>query len=124
MDYIKMEEFKKLNDNVKKVFINWWKPSIGDLVIGKLDEISVVRNERDIFVLNKYKGEPYNIPLFTEGQLRKFIEENANIDIEIVKNSSCGKCNGIMFYDRNKNRPIYYKCCKRFYIKKIITYIY
>lgn len=54
MEFITAEQFLKQDKKVQEVFIDWWKPSMGDLYAWC------------------YSGD--RIPLLTEGQLRKFIE--------------------------------------------------
>lgn len=75
MEHISAQEFLKQPKEVQKAFLDWYKPQIGDLAIDKYSEIGVVKSEKDIKALNKYKGCGNIIPLFTEGQLRKFIED-------------------------------------------------
>ncbi|MGL4107248.1 hypothetical protein [Clostridium sp. LP20] len=94
MEYITVEQFREQPEEVQKVFLDWWKPILGDIF-----NIEMVVQEQDI-----YNGIPYDIcdnyitvvdhktlkygdgfvkngldgvvtPLFTEGQLRKFIED-------------------------------------------------
>ncbi|MDC4242634.1 hypothetical protein NE398_21160 [Clostridium tertium] len=69
---------------IQKVFLDWWKPEIGDLATGRYANIVAISSQRDIDAVKIYKGEPYAIPLFTEGQLRKFIEDKTNglLDVE------------------------------------------
>lgn len=75
MNFIKAEEFLKQPEEIQKVFIDWWEPSIGDLATNKHGDLSVLKESRDIKAVKIYKGQPYAIPLFTEGQLREFIED-------------------------------------------------
>lgn len=99
MEFISAEEFLKQDEKVQKVFLEWWKPSIGDLyfrneykwTIG-LEEWSEAPEMQcigEILTNNNIKptvGEAYDrtiyydnkldvVPLLTEGQLRKFIED-------------------------------------------------
>lgn len=75
MDFISAEEFLKQPKEVQKALLEWYKPQIGDLAIDNCFEIGVVKSEKDIKALNKYKGCENIIPLFTESQLRKFIQD-------------------------------------------------
>ncbi|WP_252224323.1 MULTISPECIES: hypothetical protein [unclassified Clostridium] len=102
MEYISAEEFLKQPVEVQNVFLEWWKPSKGDLVnkvvyihnmsfnkVGCIDyECSIdIKESEDInindpeevkqFVLD-YIGD---FPLLTEGQLRNFIEDKLNCKI-------------------------------------------
>ena len=112
MEYISAEEFLKQDKEVQKVFLDWWKPSFGDLFTTRrvYDEIDVIIDitENDLWGMNNtFKGNIYSsvdkslmpFPLFTEGQLRKFIEDKTcgissiyfrcnNISINIYDNDS------------------------------------
>ncbi|NFF21807.1 hypothetical protein FDF76_12970 [Clostridium botulinum] len=110
MEYISAKEFLKQPVEVQEVFIDWWKPSEGDLVnkvvcihnmsfnkVGCIDYewLMDIQESEDInindpeevkqFVLD-YIGD---FPLLTEGQLRKFIEDKTGckINIDYYKNT-------------------------------------
>lgn len=81
MEFITVEQFREQSKEVQEVFLKWWKPSIGDIFIFNTDgydnsdsNIGVLASLKQINITRDSKGE-YRIPLFTEGQLRKFIEE-------------------------------------------------
>ncbi|NFH74188.1 hypothetical protein FDA25_16795 [Clostridium botulinum] len=105
MEYISAKEFLKQPVEVQNVFLEWWKPSEGDLVnkVVYIDNMSFnkvgcidyewlidIKESEDInindpeevkqFVLD-YIGD---FPLLTEGQLRKFIEDNINKKVDII----------------------------------------
>lgn len=91
MEFIKVEEFLKQPVEVQKVLLDWWKPSIGDLVSDKegiLEGIFSIFDDNYVNVVNtdKYKV----IPNLTEGQLRKFIEDKTNkkFNIELLYNEN------------------------------------
>ena len=85
MEFITTEQFLKEDKKVQEVFIDWWKPSMGDLYAWNYSDES----ENDLHKLqactsklvteltndNKGINEGDRIPLLTEGQLRKFIED-------------------------------------------------
>lgn len=79
MEFIKTEWFKEQPVYVQKVFIDWWKPQEFDIYAYKEDLKPRRVTETDIE--DVYNNELYNVksrfavPLFTEGQLRRFIEE-------------------------------------------------
>jgi len=95
MEFIKAEEFLKQPVEVQKVFIDWWKPSIGEMMYSTgitSGECIYIEDYKEsgceIFRL-KSKGKALAsknifIPLFTEGQLRQFIEDKTSsiIDVE------------------------------------------
>ncbi len=107
MEYISAEEFLKQPLAIQKVFVDWWQPSVGDLIGIKTEcidmswntitkyKVSCV-NEDDLFnynskeeLLDSFKvigGQSYSnktVLLPTEGQLRKFIEDKTNASFEI-----------------------------------------
>lgn len=83
MEFITVEQFKEQSIEVQKVFLDWWKVNRtdADLVLLKtgkdkfklqiVSNIDMICTEDDEFT-----------PLFTEGQLRKFIEDKTNTKIE------------------------------------------
>ena len=99
MKFISKEEFLKQPQKVQDAFIQWWKPSIGDLYhvtiimeedyeegtidhpIYRTEEYNYTEmyNEDDIelcdgeHIVNCIDGVVF--PLLTEGQLRQFIED-------------------------------------------------
>lgn len=86
MEFITVEQFKEQPEEVQKVFLDWWKPEIGDIfdwikakgeVNNDLRKMECCNSENIIEMTNCFKGikEGDRIPLFTEGQLRKFIED-------------------------------------------------
>ena len=92
MEYISAEEFLKQPKEVQKVFINWWQPKSFDLIhidYYSVNSIDTVISEKDIkkygieFFPNGIDGDV--IPLFTEGQIRKFIEDKTGGIIRIEK---------------------------------------
>lgn len=81
MEFITVKEFKEQSQEMQKVFLDWWKPSVGDLFtwIGQdkhnMSELGCCCSELQAEITYKNKGVDNRIPLFTEGQLRKFIED-------------------------------------------------
>ena len=87
MEFITAEQFLKEDKEVQEVFIDWWKPSTGDLfkegkgkyALHKAVYVSPNNiGDTDIFcALSEdrfYKKEKV-VPLLTEGKIRKFIED-------------------------------------------------
>ena len=88
MEFITVEQFKEQPKEVQKVFLDWWKPSIGDIfqfetvVFDNNDStIGVIGSKRQIKIAEDGKGK-YRMPLFTEGQLRKFIEDKTGNKVD------------------------------------------
>lgn len=78
MDYISAEEFLKQPNEVQKVFLDWWQQNIlpHDLYKTRGTRSDVICLKNDIEYINAVKDLIKDaIPLFTEGQLRRFIED-------------------------------------------------
>ena len=78
MKFISAEDFLKQDEKVQVVFLNWWKPSSGDLfqyrkLFNVVDYCSGTTIQPFYNSYAVFKKDC--IPLFTEGQLRKFIED-------------------------------------------------
>lgn len=98
MEFIKLEQFKSLDENIQKVFLNWWKPKRYDLYIDSADLSQVecldyIKEDEEGILYNSMRDNMSfledMIPLFSEGMLRRFIEEKAKgvIDLESYYNS-------------------------------------
>ncbi|BBK77706.1 hypothetical protein [Clostridium butyricum] len=117
MEFISVEEFLEQDEKVQKAFLDWWRPSKGDLV-SHIDNAN--DNNLNITIIvdyfsygenwKKYPIKGYNIetnvtmdisknfiPLLTEGQLRRYIEDKTNCHIEIIVGIS-----GYVFVLRSK----------------------
>lgn len=78
MEFISSEDFLKQDEKVQVVLLNWWKPSSGDLfqyrkLFNVVDYCSGTTIQPFYNSYAVFKKDC--IPLFTEGQLRKFIED-------------------------------------------------
>lgn len=110
MEFISANEFLKQEEKVQKVFLDWWKPSVGDLY-------KWISNStfEDVQVLNKSAIDTFKydefinfkkdcIPLLAEGQLRRYIEDKTEGKVEfypdvyrgeryytiMIRDSGCG----------------------------------
>ena len=93
LEYISAEEFLKQPIEIQKVFLNWWKPSLGDLFVydksnTKSFAVLYADGEIENYIYNKgdddfksFKTKAF--PLLTEGQLRKFIEDKTGFKVEV-----------------------------------------
>ena len=87
MEFITVEQFKEQPKEVQKVFLDWWKPSNGDIYLDIYKNNNVIECCHHIKFMNNEDVEHMKvdndaIPLFTEGQLRKFIEDKLNIKLQ------------------------------------------
>ncbi|MCQ2016786.1 hypothetical protein [Clostridium butyricum] len=100
MEFISAEEFRKQPVEVQKYFIDWFleNKSVTDLVQVELHPVAEIKLYSEGFQDSKlqfeykkeyqFKGKKINgkyeiTPLLTEGQLRKFIEDNTYCKLNI-----------------------------------------
>lgn len=96
MDYIEAEKFLAQPEEVQKIFMDWWKPKRGDVFF--IDSSTEHTRSHSVIDTNSDNTVEYcdyvegsleisyvkiknTKPLFTEGQLRKFIEDKINCAI-------------------------------------------
>lgn len=92
MEFITAEQFLKEDKEVQEVFVDWWKPSLYDLVSYEhiVIQSGPITYRKDTKCLDGSSGvkianinKKDYIPLLTEGQLRKFIEDkSSDFDLE------------------------------------------
>jgi hypothetical protein len=104
VEFISAEEFLKQPKEVQEVFVDWWEPSIGDLATNRHSDLSILKENRDIEAVKIYKGKPYAIPLFTEGQLRKFIEDKTGYHLEMSSEFVTGFYTADFYTNNKSNR--------------------
>jgi hypothetical protein len=94
MEYIKLEQFKSLEENIQKVFLDWWKPKRYDLYIDSNDLSQVEcldfvhENEEGIlyFSMRDNISELEDmVPLLNECQLRKFIKDKTGYQVALIE---------------------------------------
>lgn len=89
MEYISVEEFLKQPKEVQEVFLNWWNPSEGDLFIfdankPNLKECVLYSSGKLINGINDTYDKDKCIPMFSEGQTRKFVEDKTDSKLETL----------------------------------------
>lgn len=89
MEFITVEQFQEQPKEIQEVFLNWWKCDYGDLYYYneyplEYKDFEIIDSdlECDIEGDFDYFKSIGVIPIFTEGQLRKFIEDKTNTKIE------------------------------------------
>lgn len=90
VEFITAEQLKEQPKEIQKVFLDWWKPSNGDIYLDVYMNNKVIEcchhikfmNNEDI---NYMKEDNDAIPLFTEGQLRKFIEDKTSGIVKLIQ---------------------------------------
>jgi hypothetical protein len=87
MEFITVEQFKEQPVGVQKVFLDWWKPSNGDIYLDVYKNNNVIECCHHIKFMNNEDVEHMKvdndaIPLFTEGQLRRFIEDKTGHKVD------------------------------------------
>ena len=89
MKFVTPEKFLLQPKEIQQVFLNWWKLAIGDLYSYKEIDLhdrircKCIRSEGHLMNLNVIHAKDGIIPLFTERQLRDFIEEQTESFIEV-----------------------------------------
>jgi hypothetical protein len=99
MEYITAEQFLEQPKEVQKVFLEWWQPEKYDLVTDYTEgskailikpfmvrKLEIEDNETFIYgFYSKYTCYEKDkiIPLLSEGQLRKFIENKTKLSLEV-----------------------------------------
>lgn len=90
MEFIKAEEFLKQSEKVQKALLNWWKPQMYDMFFRDFGDnpkayMHGIYNGviRDYETLNNATKDKTFLPILTEGQLRKFIEEKTNFPVKL-----------------------------------------
>ena len=85
MEFITVEQFKEQPLEVQKVFLDWWKPSIGDIFMdlapNSKKKLLAIEDKGNCVDIELIKREV--IPLLTEGQIRRFIEDKKGEIVEI-----------------------------------------
>ena len=85
MEFIKASEFLKQPEEVQEVLTTWFVENISDFDLVQVGEGAMLYGE--LVKREWYLGNSF-YPLFTEGQLRKFIEDKTNhimfLDFEII----------------------------------------
>lgn len=89
MEFITVEQFQEQLEEVQKVFLDWWKCDFGDLYYFNKN-VGLINGELECSLNGDfdYFISIGAIPLLTEGQLRKFIEDKKGKIVEI--NLFCG----------------------------------
>lgn len=92
MEFITVKQFQEQPVEVQKVFLDWWKCDYGDLYYYnenplKYKDFKIIDNDLECEVYGDfdYFKKTGVIPIFTEGQLRKFIEDKTNGIVKLVQ---------------------------------------
>ncbi|WP_321994394.1 hypothetical protein [Clostridium butyricum] len=102
MEFISANEFLKQDEKVRQMFLDWWKPSVGDLFSwiknnyeyeNDLRKLECCNSDNIVEMTKSFKGinEGDRIPLLTEGQLRKFIEDKTEGKVEFYPDAYHGE---------------------------------
>ena len=91
MEFITVEQFKEQPKEVQEVFLDWWKCEPFNIYAWCWNlkdnkwSIESCCNQIQADTINKGKTIGDIIPLFTEGQLRKFIEDKSNGTVKLIQ---------------------------------------
>lgn len=89
MEFISAEEFLRQDEKVRQMFLDWWKCELGDLFNW---DSEMCPYDEDVYCINTdieadIEGnweyfKTQSIPLLTEGQLKRCIEDNTKLKTE------------------------------------------
>ena len=89
MEFITVEQFQEQPKEVQKVFLDWWECDYGDLYYYnknplKYKDFQIINNDLECEVYGdfEYFKKTGVIPIFTENQLRRFIEDKLDMKIQ------------------------------------------
>lgn len=103
MEFIKAEEFLKQPEEVKNVLLDWINENISDY--------DLVQDENRIMLYKDYFERGYiendSYPLFTEGQLRQFIEEKTKDKYDILYSLKTKENVGFYKYTEDETKATY-----------------
>ncbi len=107
MEFISVREFSNQPKEVQEVFMKWWQPQPFDLYLFDKRSLEIVNKSDELMILpyksnNVWDEKARCIPLFTEGQLRKFIEDKMCGRIETIDYLSEGY--DFYYYDEYNNQ--------------------
>lgn len=87
MEFITVEQFKEQPVEVQKVFLDWWQPEENDIYYGVNENKAflVGKHDTDYELWNHMSITNMIIPIFTEGQLRKFIEDKTDGIVKLIQ---------------------------------------
>lgn len=116
MKFISAEEFLKQPIDMQKLFLDWWKCDLGDLFIKKF-EYELNPRYCNVLCINidlesDIEGDwdylkQESIPLFSEGQLRQFIEDITKDKYDILYSLKAKENIGFYKYTENETQPTY-----------------
>ncbi|MFT8352194.1 hypothetical protein [Clostridium saccharoperbutylacetonicum] len=77
MEFISKEEFLKQDIDIQIAFMEWWTPKVGDLFYTNEYgiELYLDKKVKGMFGTDGFYTSKKVIPLLTEGQIRKFVED-------------------------------------------------
>lgn len=112
MEFIKAEEFLKQDKEVQEVLIEWWKNNINQCDLIYNIKFKKIRTLIDADMFNSdFKRnlilESSNIPLWTEGQLRMFIQDKTKDKYDILYSFGLKKYISFYKYTENENKATY-----------------
>lgn len=107
MEFISAREFSNQPKEVQEVLMEWWKPQQFDLYLCDNKTLEITLRSDDNLILPIRSNSVWDekarcIPLFTEGQLRKFIEDKMCGRIETIDYLSDGY--DFYYYDEYNNQ--------------------
>lgn len=109
MEFISAKEFSNQPKEVQEVFMEWWKPQQFDLYLFDNKTLEITLRSDDDLILPIRSNSVWDekarcIPLFTEGQLRRFIEDKTRKILFIDFEKIDGKLNYSIYLFQDNDR--------------------
>jgi len=109
MEFISAREFSNQPKEVQEVLMEWWKPQQFDLYLCDNKTLEITLRSDDDLILPIRSNSVWDekarcIPLFTEGQLRKFIEKKTRKILFIDFEKIDGKLNYSIYLFQDNDR--------------------
>lgn len=109
MEFISAKEFSNQPKEVQEVLMEWWKPQQYDLYLCDNKTLEITLRSDDDLILPIRSNSVWDekarcIPLFTEGQLRKFIENKTRKILFIDFEKIDGKLNYSIYLFQDNDR--------------------
>ena len=98
MEFIRVEQFQEQPLKVQNTFLDWWNCEPHDIYAWAKDSkcnkwcMESCSNQIQADTINKGKAVDFCIPLFTEGQIRRFIEDKAECILDITVADLISNC--------------------------------
>jgi len=102
MEFISVEEFLEQPEEVQEIFLSWFNENVWAYDLVQEEDIIMLYKD---YVEERISVEYDSYPLFTEGQLRRFIEDKTGYHLEISTEFGTGFYIADFYKNNKSNRP-------------------